>query len=278
MTKDKIEKIASQAKDVFLSHNWGKDNEERDNHARVVEMAKYLESNGIKCWIDEKEMTGDINAAMENGINFSRTFIACITENYMRKIDGQGPNGEQDNCLKEFKYASTNKTSAKMLVVVMEKNCGQTSDWFGPLESTLGSSLYCSFTNDDDFEANMDRIVVELKKRLDFPIEQQVKTKSIKKTARVEASEDEEQEPDGDDDGQEEPDDVQVEPDDDQDEPEPEYGEEGDLVCENGHKLKEFSTPVEGFSCDICNESQAEEAIMYGCRICNFDVCVNCRQ
>ena len=60
MTSDKIEKIVNQAKDVFMSHNWGKDESGRDNHARVVKMAKHFESKGIKCWIDEKEMTGDI--------------------------------------------------------------------------------------------------------------------------------------------------------------------------------------------------------------------------
>jgi len=102
VTKDKIDIIVKAAKDVFLSHNWGKDNEGRDNHCRVVKMAKYLEDKGIKCWIDEKEISGDIKKAMIDGIYFSRTFIACVTEDYMRKIDGQGPNKEKGNCLKEF--------------------------------------------------------------------------------------------------------------------------------------------------------------------------------
>ena len=218
---------------------------------------------------------------MENGINFSRTFIACVTENYMRKVDGQGPNGDQDNCLKEFIYAKNSKTSARMLAVVMEDNCGKTSDWFGPLESTLGSTLYCSFTHDNKFEENMDSIIAELQKRLDFPIEQSTKAKATKansttKQAPVERIEnengDEEQEDNGDG-GDDEP----VDDNDDfADDPEPEFGEEGDLVCENGHKLKEFCTPEEGYSCNVCSEYQPVAAMMMSCQLCDFDMCGNC--
>mmetsp|Transcript_4906 Transcript_4906/g.6848 ORF Transcript_4906/g.6848 Transcript_4906/m.6848 type:complete len:293 (+) Transcript_4906:112-990(+) len=248
VTQDKIEKIMKAAKDVFLSHNWGKDSEGRDNHARVVSMAKYLEDQGIKCWIDEQEMSGDINRAMDNGINFSRTFIVCVTEDYMRKIDGQGPNEMQDNCLKEFKYAVTSKTPARMLAVVMEKNCCATSDWFGPLEATLGSSLYCGFTSDDDFEQSMDRIVVELKKRLEYSMGDI--EKEVEGDAEEEAEEDDE---------------------------EPEYGDDDDdMVCDNGHKLKEYSTPGDGYTCDVCGESKSSGTVLFGCRICDYDKCSNC--
>ena len=172
VTKDKIDIIVKKAKDVFLSHNWGKDNEGRDNHGRVVKMAEYLEDRGIKCWIDEKEMSGDIDSAMDDGIFFSRTFIACVTEDYMRKVDGQGPKEQQDNCLKEFNNAKNSKTAAKMLAVVMEKSSCSTSDWFGPLETTLGRCFYCELTSDDNFEKSMDKIVVELKKKLAYTVEE----------------------------------------------------------------------------------------------------------
>lgn len=254
VTKDKIDKIVKAAKDVFLSHNWGKDNEGRDNHGRVVKMAKYLEDQGIKCWIDEKEMSGDINRAMDNGINFSRTFIACVTEDYMRKIDGQGPNEEQDNCLKEFKYATTSKTPARMLAVVMEKSSCSTSDWFGPLEATLGSSLYCGLTSDDNFEESMDKIVVELKKRLEVSMGEMEK-----EITSEEADDAEDEAAEGDE--------------------EPEFGDEDDpMVCENGHKLKEFSTPADGYSCNVCEECYSKGTVMYGCRVCDFDKCANCME
>jgi len=244
VTKDKIDIIVKAAKDVFLSHNWGKDNEGRDNHGRVVKMATYLEDKGIKCWIDEKEISGDIKKAMIDGIYFSRTFIACVTEDYMRKIDGQGPNKEKDNCLKEFDYATTSKTRARMLAVVMEKSSCSTSDWFGPLEAELGNSLYCGLTSDDNFEESMDKIVVELKKRLAHSMGELENGFC------------------------------------DEDDPmvcENEFCDEDDpTVCENGHTLKEFSTPKYGYCCNVCDECFSRGTVMYGCRVCNFDKCANC--
>jgi hypothetical protein len=38
---DKIKLIMGKCKDVFISHNWDKDGEGRDNHARVLAMSKY---------------------------------------------------------------------------------------------------------------------------------------------------------------------------------------------------------------------------------------------
>ena len=48
--------------------------------------------------------------------------------------------------------------------------------------------------------------------------------------------------------------------------------------CAAGHKLQTFAVDDnEGFGCSICeNIFQAEGAVFYGCRICDYDECVGC--
>ena len=88
----------------FLSHDWGTDALGRSNHARVVAIKRRLaEECGLDCWLDEEEMEGDINQAMTDGIDGSATVVVFITERYVMKVAGKGPNGDDDNCKKELR-------------------------------------------------------------------------------------------------------------------------------------------------------------------------------
>ena len=43
----------------FFTHSWDEEDEQgRNNHARVVQIAKTLKTRGLPVWIDEDEMTG----------------------------------------------------------------------------------------------------------------------------------------------------------------------------------------------------------------------------
>ena len=87
----------------FFSHDWGTDALGRSNHARVVAIKRRLaEECGLQGWLDEERMKGDINQAMTNGIDDSATVVVFITERYVMKVAGKGPNGDDDNCRKEF--------------------------------------------------------------------------------------------------------------------------------------------------------------------------------
>jgi len=43
---------------VFLTHDWGKDTEGRDNHKRVSRINVALQKRGIITWFDEDRMEG----------------------------------------------------------------------------------------------------------------------------------------------------------------------------------------------------------------------------
>jgi hypothetical protein len=173
--------------DAFFSHDRGK--LLRDNHALIVRIAegsvfKYnilifvvltttcieLKRLGLKIWIDETMMEGEIDRAMIKGIDASGVVVVFITERYMKNVYDDNVT---DNCRKEFNYAILQKTSARMvsdcaiyyttilyavlilfcccqIAVVMEKELLNTRRWGGVVAMHLGSSMYEDFTGDLD--------------------------------------------------------------------------------------------------------------------------------
>jgi hypothetical protein len=118
--------------DAFLSHNWGMDDLGRSNHARAVKVKQMLEAAGLRCWLDvptrilefafplalrlaniyipanawqEEQMQGDINSKMTQGIDDSAVIVVFVTNQYIKKVAGDGAAGADDNCKMEFDYA-----------------------------------------------------------------------------------------------------------------------------------------------------------------------------
>ena len=128
----------SSAHDVFLSHDWGKDEK---NHKNVVKMATLLRAKGLKVWLDEDHIHNNIIDSMNEGIDRSRMVIVCITSNYQKKVSGHGPKGDKDNCLLEYYRALADKGAKGIIPVVMDPHMLNTEKWYGPLK-TLNQELY----------------------------------------------------------------------------------------------------------------------------------------
>ena len=127
--------------DVFITHSWNVDSHGRDNHFRVSKIVRRLQELGLKVWFDEEKMEGRIKKTMCDGIDSARVVIVCVTELYISKVNEQGSDGANDNCLFEFMYACDRKID-KIIPVVMEYTCKTTSDWYGPVGGSLGGTLY----------------------------------------------------------------------------------------------------------------------------------------
>ena len=140
----KIEKT-----DLFLTHDWGKDEDERDNHARVGVINEALKSKGYVTWFDEDRMQGNIPQQMASGIENTKIVLTFITKRYETKVTG---NVEGDNCKLEFSFAANNKTKGNMIAVVMEKGMKTASRWRGILGMFLGDKLYVDMSGDLDNE------------------------------------------------------------------------------------------------------------------------------
>lgn len=167
-----IDKFAKQATDVFLSHDWGKDTLGRNNHSRVVRLSAALKERGIVTWLDEEAMEGDIQAKMAEGIEMTSAVVVFVTENYIKKANGDGQKGELDNCYFEFAQANRTKGPGKMIPVVMEAGCLDTSKWHGKVGASLGGILYANYSKDDNFDKLVDDVYKKIVKIIKTPIRQ----------------------------------------------------------------------------------------------------------
>ena len=136
-------------KQLFFSHSWRPDNLFRDNHKRVVKMAKIMSVYGWNCWIDENEMFGNIDACIASGIENCDCVLVFITESYCKKINEAAHNPNiRDNCLKEWTYA--NNRNKLMIPIIMEPCLLNTSYWpDGIINLYFGSTLYVDYTEDN---------------------------------------------------------------------------------------------------------------------------------
>jgi hypothetical protein len=146
--------------DVFLTHDWGVDELGRSNHDRVAMINKELKSVGFVTWFDSDRMTGDVVDQMVSGINHAAVIIVFVTQRYMNKVNGSDAN---DNCRKEFKYATLKKSSTKMIPVVMEPRMKDIrGNWDGLIQMELGNILYVDFSNDNDFHSAIQQLKAEI--------------------------------------------------------------------------------------------------------------------
>ena len=136
--------------DCFLTHDWGTDDLQRDNHQRVLRVNKALQQAGFSTWFDEDRLEGDIVQQMCDGIDQSMCVLVFITQNYITKVSGTGPKGATDNCKREFGYSWRRKGVEFMHACVMEKRCSDPSTWRGGVGMNLGGKLYTTLWDDDD--------------------------------------------------------------------------------------------------------------------------------
>ena len=68
---------------VFLTHDWGKDEQGRSNHDRVQKVCEGLKIRGIIPWFDSDRMTGQIVDTMCKGIDQTHLLVVFVTERYI---------------------------------------------------------------------------------------------------------------------------------------------------------------------------------------------------
>ena len=150
-------------KDVFLSHDWGKDELGRSNHYRIGLINKGLKELGYQTWFDDECMEDHIGENMSQGIEQSKGVTAFITRRYHDKVNSKN---YKDNCKIEFDYASRTQTSSKMLAFVMEKSMLDTNSWKGLVGSHLGGHMYVDMSGDLENKTYFSQQLKDLQRRL----------------------------------------------------------------------------------------------------------------
>ena len=140
-------------KDIFISHAWGKDELDRDNHERCKLIAQKLIDNGYTVWIDFNEMYGNIDSSIMKGINNCKIVLVCLTKKYCDKINNCAINQlTNDNCYKEWNYSLFRQ---KIIIPILMEPCmiNIFLQKEGIIQMYLNSLMYIDFTInlEDDF-------------------------------------------------------------------------------------------------------------------------------
>lgn len=154
-------------KDIFLSHAWGTDHENRNNHHRVKLLSKQLISKGYSVWFDENDIIGNIDNSIIKGITNSQVVIVCLTEKYCNKINNSVyHNSPNDNCYKEWNYTLFCKK--KILATIMEVSMHDIyTKNKGVVQMYLNNSLYVDFS--ENLEDNFSKLLKTLQYYQIFP-------------------------------------------------------------------------------------------------------------
>ena len=137
-------------KDIFLSHAWGTDDNNRNNHTRVKNLSIQLQNKGYSVWLDENDLIGNIDNSIIKGISNSTVVLVCLTEKYCNKINNSvyhtSPN---DNCYKEWNFCLFKQK--KIIPVIMEKKMEEIllkND--GVIQMYLNNIMFINYYDDED--------------------------------------------------------------------------------------------------------------------------------
>ncbi|CAJ1417760.1 unnamed protein product, partial [Effrenium voratum] len=111
--------------DCFVSHNWGKDSQGRDNHQRVMQIAGKLEQHGIQVFLQDREAHrySSADEAMVDGMRRSALALVFVTRTYIQKIE----EGKVDeDCVAQFNLA---KRAPAILPVILEPELAKIGKW-----------------------------------------------------------------------------------------------------------------------------------------------------
>ena len=135
---------ANQEYDVMLSYQW-------NSQALVKEIKSFLETNGLRVWMDVKEMYGNINIRMKNAINHSNIMLLFVTKKYE----------DSHNCRKEFDYADQEKK--KIIPVKLEVHKPESE-----LALISANKLYHNLfdKNEKELEEGMKQLLWDIKQQL----------------------------------------------------------------------------------------------------------------
>lgn len=136
---------APQPRDVMISYSWS------INKDTVGLIAKKLGDAGLKVWLDQEDMYGDILDRMEEGIRLSTVILICFSEPYSKSF----------NCETEAKFARKNR---KTIVPVRMQSDYNPTGW---LSAILLEKLYYDVSTVDNYVKNLPGLMRELARHID---------------------------------------------------------------------------------------------------------------
>ena len=132
-------------KQLFFSHTWKYDEQNRNTHQRVKNICELMQHLGWSIWLDEDNMTGNIDSVMVNGIRNCQVVIICLTAAYIKKVNRASEDGvTRDNCYKEWTFS--NSMQKRMLPIILEPAVTSMIDK-GVIDLFLGNTFYIDLSD-----------------------------------------------------------------------------------------------------------------------------------
>lgn len=151
-------------KDIFISHAWGEDELERDNHLRAKQIANMLIENNYSIWFDDYDMHGNIDNAIMKGINNAKIVILCLNKRYCDKVNNAVNNQFlNDNCYKEWSYCLFRQK--KIIPIIMEPCMKQIYFEDGIIQLYLNNTIFIDYS----LTININLLVNNLQNNLIIP-------------------------------------------------------------------------------------------------------------
>lgn len=175
-------------KDIFISHAWGDDELERDNHLRAKQIANMLMENNYSVWFDDYDMHGNIDNAIMKGINNSKIVIICLTKKYCDKINNAVNNQFlNDNCYKEWNYCLFRQK--KIIPVIMEPSMKELYFQDGIIQLYLNNTIFIDYSLTIDINLIVNNLqknsIIPYKYTLNEIISRNLLLKPIEKSSEI---------------------------------------------------------------------------------------------
>ena len=125
--------IIYMKKQLFLSHNWGKNILGEDNHEKVKTINNMLTNLfGWSTWFDEIDMGWNLDGSMYKGICECDIALVFLTQKYITKIENNCLDfTNRDNCAKEWNLI--NMKQKPIIPIALENNLTKTNNFDSPL-------------------------------------------------------------------------------------------------------------------------------------------------
>lgn len=167
------------AVDLFFSYELGFDNTGNSIKERVLRVIQYCKKLGYTSWDLQKQTEPILKSSsspvvspstctikttteidIQGVINRSQIVLIFITKPYLDSIAGKN---DSNICKKSFHYIQFNKSSSKVITILMDSNLKDSKKlWYGPAGMLLQSKAHIDFTNEKYFET----VIRELHRRV----------------------------------------------------------------------------------------------------------------
>ena len=145
--------------DCFLAHEWGTSADGNVTHQRVKKIGEALHQRGLRVWLDENHLRGEVAHGIMNGLKRSKCVVVFLTKRYLERCENSN-----NNCTKEFKAALKRHKVEGIVVALLDPALRNPESWFGIVDFHLSDKLYIDLTNEDDLDESIGNLYDDIRK------------------------------------------------------------------------------------------------------------------